>query len=259
MRLIFFGDVVGRPGRALLCKKLGQLKREHTADVVIVEGENSAGGFGITAEIAEEILAAGADAITLGNHAFNQVGFDRDIAKFKKICRPLNLEHCSGNTEVRVERNGYSMAITTVLGRTFMDQQASCPFIAIDNWIDAQMKRDPKTFLFVDVHAETTAEKGALGYYLDGRVCAVVGTHTHVPTADAHILPKGTAFITDVGMCGALNSVLGFEPRSAIAQFTLPTHTRLEVSKAEPMLQYVVIDVEESKARSIQHHVYVEK
>ena len=208
LKLLFIGDIVGKPGRDYVVRRLSEIREEWSLDLVIANGENAAGGSGITRNICEELAKAGVDAITLGDHVWDQRGFDLDINGIGNVCRPANLpEQCPGKRYLIVEHAGVRLGVLTVLWRTFMRMQSDCPFHCADRMLtDLSVQTDG---VLVEIHAETTSEKIALGWYLDGRVTVVVGTHTHVPTADATILPRGTAYLTDAGMTGPYQSVLG--------------------------------------------------
>ena len=217
MRIFYCGDVVARAGRDVVLENLQRLRDEYKIDVMLVNVENAAHGFGVTPAMCREFLAKGADILVLGNHFLNR----REIVPFldecKTIIRPLNIP--SGNAGrgfiVYELADGRKILVAQVLGRLFMEA-VDCPVQALDAVLQNNMLNRQVQAIFVDIHAEATSEKQALGYYLDGRVSCVAGTHTHVPTADARILPQSTAYITDVGMCGDYNSVLGFDTQAPI-------------------------------------------
>jgi 2',3'-cyclic-nucleotide 2'-phosphodiesterase len=199
LKLLFIGDIVGRPGRDIIAEKLPRLRADHAIDFVIANGENAAAGAGITGAIAKSLLASGVDAVTLGDHVWDQRGWESEIAQAERVCRPANLPRSNpGEDHLIITARGFRVAVFTVLGRTYINMKADCPFLAADRMIE-QLKAQADAIV-VEIHAEATSEKQALGWHLDGRVTAVLGTHTHVPTADATILPKGTAFMCDVGM-----------------------------------------------------------
>jgi 2',3'-cyclic-nucleotide 2'-phosphodiesterase len=233
MRLLFLGDVVGRSGRQALVQKLPELKRRYALDFVIVNGENAAGGFGITEAIVQDFLDAGADAVTLGNHAFDQREALVFIERQERLVRPLNLPQGTPGRGAGLfkAKNGADVLVINALGRVFMAEQ-DCPFRAIDNEITACRLGEGADVIFVDFHAEATSEKQAMGAFLDGRVSCVVGTHTHSPTSDERILPGGTAYISDVGMCGDYNSVLGMKVEEPLNRFL----TRIPKERFEPAL-----------------------
>ena len=208
LKLLFIGDIVGRPGRDILAEKLPRVRTEHGIDFVIANGENAAAGAGITGVLAKSILGCGVDAITLGDHVWDQRGWENEIVEIEHVCRPANLPKSNpGWDHLIIEKRGFRLAGFTVLGRSFMGMKADCPFLCADRMI-AQLKGQADAII-VEIHAEATSEKIALGWHLDGRVTAVLGTHTHVPTADGRVLPGGTAYISDVGMTGPRGGVIG--------------------------------------------------
>lgn len=238
MRLLFLGDLVGRSGRNAVIEALPGLRDRYDLDFVIVNAENSAGGFGITERILVDLLDAGADAVTLGNHAFDQRDALVFIERHPQLLRPLNYpKGTPGRGAALVEgKNGHSVLVINAQGRIFMPE-LDCPFRAIDHEITAcQVKRDADA-IFIDFHAEATSEKQALGHFVDGRVSAVVGTHTHVPTSDERVLAKGTAYMSDAGMCGVYNSVLGMKAAEPVNRFL----TRINSERFEPETGAVTI------------------
>ncbi len=231
-KILFLGDIVGRPGRTYVIERLASLKKELAADFVIVNGENAAGGAGITKKIADELIQAGVDAITLGDHVWDQKNFENEIGALEQVCRPANLpEQNPGRTFLIIERGGFRLGIFTVLGRNFLTLKSDCPFKTSDGLLETL--KDDCDSVFVEAHMEATSEKIALGWHLDGRAAAVVGTHTHVPTADFRVLPNGTAYMTDAGMCGPYQSVLGREVEPVISSFLDGRKRRFEVAKAD--------------------------
>lgn len=240
---MFVGDVVGRPGRKLLIEQVSRLKELYQLDFVVANGENSAAGAGITAKIARELVAAGVDGITLGDHVWDQKALAAEIDQMEALCRPANLpEVCPGRKFLILEKEGFRLAVFTVLGRTFMPPR-DCPFAEADRMLD-RLKGEADAVL-VEIHAEATSEKLGFGRYLDGRVAAVVGTHTHVATADATVLPKGTAYITDVGMTGPHESILGREIAPVVAKFLDGMPRRFEVATDDVRISAVLIDLDE--------------
>lgn len=233
MRFLFLGDVVGRSGRKALVETLPRLRADHALDFVVVNGENAAGGFGITESIHQDFLDAGADVVTLGNHAFDQRDALVFIERHERLIRPLNFPEGTPGKGAGMFRakNGADVLVINALGRVFM-QDIDCPFRAIDNEISACRLGESADAVFVDFHAEATSEKQALGAFLDGRVSCVAGTHTHSPTADHRILPGGTAYMSDVGMCGDYNSVLGMKASEPVNRFV----TRIPRERFEPAL-----------------------
>jgi metallophosphoesterase (TIGR00282 family) len=256
MRLLFLGDVVGRAGRKAVTETLPRLRRRYRLDFVVVNGENAAGGFGITEPILGELLAAGADVVTLGNHAFDQKDALVFIERQPRLIRPINFPPGTPGRGSGLFKaaNGADVLIINALGRVFMTE-LDCPFRAIDREVSAcRLKRDTDAVV-IDFHAEATSEKQALGHFLDGRVSCVVGTHTHAPTADEHVLPAGTGYISDVGMCGDYNSVLGMDPQEPVSRFL----TRIPRERFEPAMGPVTISglaVDIDDATGLAHRVH---
>jgi metallophosphoesterase (TIGR00282 family) len=249
LKLLFIGDIVGRPGRDIVAERLPRLRAEHSLDFVIANGENAAAGAGITGAIAKSILESGVDAITLGDHVWDQRGWENEIGEMEGVCRPANLPASNpGRDHLIIEARGFRVAVFTVLGRTFMGLKGECPFLCADRMIE-QLKAQADAII-VEVHAEATSEKQALGWHLDGRVTAVLGSHTHVPTADAAVLPNGTAFICDVGMTGPYASVLGREVRPVVARFMDGMPRRFEVATEDVRLSGALLEIGASMARA---------
>ncbi|MEX0852926.1 MAG: TIGR00282 family metallophosphoesterase, partial [Bauldia sp.] len=220
MRLLFLGDLVGRSGRTAAIERLPGLIADNRLDFVVVNGENAAGGFGITEEILNAVLGAGADVVTTGNHVFDQREALVFAERQERFLRPVNFPTGTPGRGVGiyVARNGASVLVINAMGRLFMDPLDD-PFAAIDKEIAACPLGEQADAIVVDFHAEATSEKQALAYHLDGRVTLLVGTHTHVPTSDYRILPGGTAYQSDVGMCGDYQSVIGMEPEEPLRRF----------------------------------------
>ena len=220
MKLLFLGDVIGRSGRAAVLEHLPRLIERHGFDFVVVNGENAAGGFGITEQIARDLLDAGADAITLGNHAFDQREALVFVEREPRVLRPVNFPAGTPGRGAYLftARSGARVLVINVMGRVFMDALDD-PFAAVDVAVAACPLVDACDAIVVDMHAEASSEKQALGHHLDGRVSLVVGTHTHVPTADHRVLAGGTAFQTDVGMCGDYDSVIGMQKDEPLHRF----------------------------------------
>ena len=236
--ILFVGDVVGSSGRRVAQAMLGPLRDELGADFVVVNGENAAGGIGITPKHAEELFRAGADVITLGNHTYRHREVWPYLEERRDILRPANfLPTQPGRGTATVERDGVTLGVVNLAGNLYMPQAAPA-LLAVDEALRAVSGAD---LVLVDIHAEATSEKVALGWYLDGKVTAVVGTHTHVPTADARVLPNGTAYITDVGMTGARGGVIGVRREQSIA--TMRTHMpqRYEPSDEDPWINAVLV------------------
>jgi hypothetical protein len=249
-----FGDVVAKPGRMAVLERIQDLREQYGIDLAIMNGENVAGGFSITPPLAEQLFAAGIDVMTGGNHTFDKREILPYLAKQPRLLRPANLPPDTPGQGLWLgEVNGAGVAVISLLGRLFM-QPADDPFRAADE-ILRRIETQAKVRL-IDFHTETTSEKAALAHYLDGRVTAVVGSHTHVQTADERILPQGAAFITDIGMTGSYSGVIGFAANDAIGRFTLAQGLgrRAELSTGEVLLCAVVIDIDEQtgQARSIQ-------
>jgi 2',3'-cyclic-nucleotide 2'-phosphodiesterase len=240
VRLLFVGDVVGGLGRRTLASLLPALRQEHALDFVVVNGENSAGGVGITERTARELLDMGADAITLGNHAYRHREVYEFLDRDDRIIRPANFPKGSpGRGHTVVERDGVRLGVINLSGQLYLDAVRS-PFSEADALVSEL--RGAADHVLVDMHAEATSEKVALGWHLDGRVTAVVGTHTHVPTADARVLPGGTAYITDVGMTGPRGGVIGVKREQALERFLTLTNVRFETSKEDPWLNAVLVE-----------------
>ena len=245
------GDVVGSPGRRALEALLPGLIERHSPDFVVVNGENSAGGVGITERIARAIFDLGVDAITLGNHAYRHAEVYDYLDREPRIVRPANYPKADpGRGHTVVERDGVRLGVVNLAGNIFLDPARS-PFAEADA-ILAEL-RGRADHVLVDMHAEATSEKVAMGWYLDGRVTACVGTHTHVPTADARVLPEGTAFITDVGMTGPRDGVIGVVREQAIRRFLTQRPVKFETATGDPWLNGVLIDAgDDGRARSIE-------
>ncbi|MEH3147006.1 MAG: TIGR00282 family metallophosphoesterase [Methylobacterium frigidaeris] len=247
MRLLFLGDVVGRPGRNVVADRLPALRERWRLDCVVVNGENAAGGFGITEAICDEILNAGADAVTLGNHSFDQREALVFIERQPRLVRPANYPPGTpgrGATVVETHR-GARVLVVNVMGRIFLDPLDD-PFAAAERELSACPLRDAADAVVVDVHAEATSEKEALSWFLDGRASLVVGTHTHVPTADHRILPGGTAYLSDAGMCGDYDSVLGMQRDEPVRRFLQKTPgARLEAATGEGTLCGLAVDTDD--------------
>lgn len=220
MKILFLGDVVGRSGREAALKAIPMLRKELKVDLLIVNGENAAGGFGITDKIAQEFYAVGTDVITTGNHVWDQRTILGTIDQDPRMLRPVNFPvGTPGRGVVAAKlKNGMSFVVVNVMARLFMDPLDD-PFRAVDEAIKSFTLGKTVDAIIIDVHGEASSEKMALGHYLDGRTSFVVGTHTHIPTADAMILPNGTAYQTDAGMCGDYNSVIGMKASGSVHRF----------------------------------------
>lgn len=242
MNILFIGDVVGRPGRNYLCNNLDRLVYEHNIDFTIINGENSAGGVGITKKTYDELIRMGADMITLGNHSWAKKEIFDFIEVSDKLVRPANYPGGTPGMGFRIaDKAGKSIAVVNLCGRVFMDC-LECPFKTIDEiLVEIKGKAD---IIIVDFHGEATSEKLAMGWYLDGKVHAVLGTHTHVQTSDERVLPGGTAYITDTGMTGPRDSILGVEKEIVIRKFITGMPARFEVASGEVLLGAVVIQLD---------------
>jgi metallophosphoesterase (TIGR00282 family) len=246
VRLLFIGDVVGSPGRRVVEELLPDLAKSEQPDFVVVNGENASGGVGITPKVAQALFDAGADAITLGNHAFRHRDVYAMLDSEPRIVRPANYPKAApGRGHTVIEKGGRKLAVVNLSGMVFLEAARS-PFAEADALL-AEL-RGRADHVLVDMHAEATSEKVALGWHLDGRVTACVGTHTHIPTADARVLPGGTAYVTDVGMTGARGGVIGVRREQAVARFLTQVPTRFEPSDDDPWLNAVVIDADDSGA-----------
>ncbi|KAA3631607.1 MAG: TIGR00282 family metallophosphoesterase [Proteobacteria bacterium] len=250
MLILFVGDVVAKGGRQVLFSSLEAFEAEYDIDLVVVNGENAAGGFGVTRAVVEEFFAHGVDVLTSGNHAWDKREALEFIDEMPRLLRPHNYPPGTPGSGwyVATARNGERVGILNTMGRVFMHPDLDCPFRCADEVLAAR-PADVKTVL-VDFHAEASSEKVAMGWYLDGRVSAVVGTHTHVPTADERLLPQGTAYISDVGMTGCYNSVIGMKTDLSLGRFVSKLPQRLEPANGPATLSAVLIDVDERSGRA---------
>jgi metallophosphoesterase (TIGR00282 family) len=248
-RILFIGDIVGKPGRELVRRGLGAIVAEHTIDCVIANAENAAAGFGITREIGEQLLDYGVDVMTSGNHIWDKKEALDYIGTEPRLLRPINYPvGVPGNGSYIVRaRNDVSVGVINAMGRVFM-LNIDDPFTVVAREVETMRQR--ARIIFVDFHAEATSEKIALGWHLDGRVSAIVGTHTHVQTADERILPKGTAYLTDVGMTGPHDSIIGVEIEAALGRFLTALPARFETATHNPRLNAVVIEADEQTGRA---------
>ena len=247
MRLLFLGDIVGRPGRNAVIERLPGLRDRWRLDCVVINGENAAGGFGITEAICDEILAAGADAVTLGNHTWDQRETLVFIERQPRLLRPVNYPPGTpGRGATLIDtRSGQRVLVVNVMGRLYMDPLDD-PFAAVDRELETCPMGQVADAVIIDVHAEATSEKEAMGHHLDGRTSLVVGTHTHVPTADHRILAGGTAYMSDAGMCGDYDSVLGMQKEESIRRFLQKTPgTRMEPALGEGTLSGIAVETDD--------------
>lgn len=250
VNILFIGDIVGKPGRQAISRVLHRLIDQHNIDLVIANGENASGGFGITAESAKELFNCGVNLFTSGNHIWDKKEALEYLKKEERIIRPSNYpEGAPGKgSMVYLTPGGIKVGVLNLEGRVFMDA-LDCPFKAADREI-ALLSQETK-IIFVDFHAEATSEKVSLGWYLDGRVSAVVGTHTHVQTADERILTAGTAYITDVGMTGAFDSVIGVRKDEPIYRFLTQLPAKFEVAKKDLRLNGVIVKIDDVSGRAL--------
>jgi metallophosphoesterase (TIGR00282 family) len=257
MRVLFIGDIVGSPGRRIVLERLADLVANEKLDLVIANGENAASGFGITPRLVEELLGAGCEVITGGNHIWDRKEIMEFAAKEPRLLRPANFAASNPGRGVYcgTARNGVPYAVLNLQGRVFMAPN-DCPFRTADREL-AALPAGVKVII-VDFHAEATSEKQAMGWYLDGRVSAVIGTHTHVATADARVLPQGTAYITDAGMTGPHNSVIGMDRKGVLQRFLDGLPGRFEVAEGDIRMSTVLVELDPATGRalSIKHHSY---
>ena len=257
MRILFIGDIVGAPGRQIVKDRLADIVSQQQIDLAIANCENAASGFGITPRLAEELFAAGAEVLTGGNHIWDRKEIFDFFPHESRLIRPANFPPGAPGSGLYAgtARNGAGYAVLNLQGRTFM-APIDCPF----HTAERELARIPSgtKIILVDIHAETTSEKQAMGWFLDGKASAVIGTHTHVATADARVLPRGTAFITDVGMTGPHDSIIGMEKQGIIERFLNGLPARFEVAAGDVQMHTALIDVDEStgRARSIEHLVF---
>lgn len=251
MKLLFVGDVVGGLGRRTLAALLPELRERHAPDFVVANGENAAGGVGITQKTARQMLEMGVDVLTLGNHAFRHTEVYPFLDDDERIVRPANFPVASpGRGVTVVERNGMALGVVNLSGMVFVEAARS-PFPEADAALAGLRGRT--THVLVDMHAETTSEKVAMGWHLDGRVTACLGTHTHVPTADARVLPDGTAYCTDVGMTGPRGGVIGVKREQVLKRFQTMTAVRFETATEDPWLNAVLVEADgDGRATAIE-------
>ncbi len=251
LKILFVGDVFGESGRETLKARMKELKSIHKPDFCIVNGENAAGGKGISYNTAQDIFESGMDAITMGNHTWARKEILNIIDSGIKIVRPANYpKGVPGKGRLIIEKNGVRLGIINLLGRVYMDQPVDCPFQTADREL-AFLKGQVDVTL-VDFHAEATSEKIAMGYYLDGRATCVVGTHTHVQTADERILDKGTAYISDVGMTGPSEGIIGVNKDLIIKKFTLGLPIQHEIAEGRTQLNAVIITIDEVTKKAVE-------
>ncbi len=247
-RILFVADVVGQPGREAVKAILPRLRKELNPDLVVVNGENSAAGFGITAKLAGELMSYGADVITTGNHVFSQKEFVAELPTLERVIRPANYPpDAPGKGWCVVEAAGHEVLVMNLMGRIFTAENLDDPFRAAD----AILAAHPNVRLvFCDMHAEATSEKNAMGWHLNGRVSAVVGTHTHIPTSDARVLPGGTAYVTDVGMVGPRDGCIGMDKDIVLKRFLTGVPNRFVVATGVVTFNSVLVTINSSSGRA---------
>jgi metallophosphoesterase (TIGR00282 family) len=250
-RLLFIGDIVGKPGRTAIIRELHRLVDQYRIDLAIANGENAAGGFGITPDTANELFSQGIHLLTSGNHIWDKKETSRYLEEETRLLRPANYPPGNaGSGSVVIETSaGIKVGVLNLEGRVYM-KNLDCPFRVADAELEQLKQQTP--IILVDIHAEATSEKAALGWYLDGRISAIVGTHTHVQTADERILPGGTAYISDVGMTGSFDSIIGMDKNQAIQRFLTQQSVKFDLPKKNIRLNAVVITVETASGKAIK-------
>ena len=248
MRVLVVGDIVGSPGRAVFREVVARLRASGAVHAVVANAENAAAGNGITGDLADELFKAGADVLTLGDHTWNQKDIETYIAREKRLLRPANFApSCPGHGWVTVQTSQGPLTVINLMGRVFLPPM-DCPFRTVDALLTSIPGGTP---VLVDLHAEATSEKIAMGWHLDGRVAAVIGTHTHVQTSDEKLLPKGTAYITDIGMTGPVTSVIGREVEPVLRKFLTGMPSKFDVAKGPAALEGVIIEVDRVTTRAV--------
>lgn len=250
MKILFFGDIIGRPGRKALADALKTLRRMLELDAVLANAENASGGIGLNAKAAKELLALPVEALTSGNHIWKHKDIFAYFNETERLLRPANYPAGAPGSGVGVyeAKDGTPFAVINLMGRTYMEA-VDCPFQTAETLL-ATLPGDVKVRL-VDFHAEATSEKKAMGYFLDGRVSAVLGTHTHVQTNDPRVLPKGTACLTDIGMCGPLDSIIGMEAQTIVGRFISRLPVRFEVAKGPVRLEGALCEIDSATGRAV--------
>jgi metallophosphoesterase (TIGR00282 family) len=250
-RILALGDIVGRPGRQVICQKLPAVVRQHQVDLVIANGENIAGGSGITANLFNKLRSYGVDVVTLGDHVYKRLDIVQTLQNSERIVRPANLASTAAGRQFTVVKSnsGVNVAVFNLLGRIFMNLPADDPFAAADRVL-SQLPNGVKVVV-CDMHAEATSEKVAMGHWLDGRASLVFGTHTHIPTADAKILPGGTAYQSDLGMCGPYDSVLGRRKDRVVKYMTTNMPHMFEVATGDVRMCGVLVEINPDTGKAI--------
>lgn len=252
LRILFLGDIVGEPGRKAVISRLASIREAESIDFVIANGENAAAGRGITPKIAIDLLRAGIAVITSGDHIWDQGEIVDFMEMEPRMLRPLNYPPgVPGGGSIVLETAKGKVAVINAQGRTFMQPPLENPFLAVEEEVSKLKEEEEVKVIFVDFHAETTSEKISMGYALDGLVSAVVGTHTHVQTADERVFPGGTAFLCDAGMCGPLDSVLGREAGPVVERFRSAMPSRFPVARGIVGLRGAIVDVDESSGKAL--------
>jgi metallophosphoesterase (TIGR00282 family) len=257
MQILFLGDIVGRGARRAIRRTLRRLRNEESLEFVVANGENASGGRGLDPDAADELFDSGIDVLTTGNHVWQHDRLLPMLEREPRVLRPANFPEGNpghGST-VQTARNGVAVGVVNLIGRAFMGP-ADCPFRAADRALSSLAGNAP--IVFVDMHAETTSEKVAMGWYLAGRASAVVGSHTHVQTADERVLPGGTAYLTDAGMCGPTESVIGMRKEEVIRRFLSQRPERFEVARGPIVLQGAIVDVDAESGRAVSIRRYAE-
>ncbi len=249
-RIFFIGDIVGRPGRDIITNHLSALREAYQVDLAVANGENAAGGSGITGSIAAQLLKAGVDGITLGDHCWDQKEWAAEIDHYEQVCRPANFPRAQpGRSSLVLDGpDGFRLGIVTVLGRQYMKVHTEDPFACADRML-AELETQGVAHVLVEIHAEATSEKVAMGWHLDGRAIGVIGTHTHIPTADLKVLPQGSAYQTDVGMTGPYRSVLGRDVNAVLGKFRDGMPRRFPVAEQDVKLCGCILDFDPEAGR----------
>ena len=252
MNILCIGDIVGKPGRSALEEALPGLKKEFQIDLAVVNAENAAGGAGLTPKIAQELFKAGCDVLTLGDHVWDQKELEEYLGQADAVIRPANFpEGTPGHGWcIKKTASGQAVGVVNLLGRVFMRYHLACPFRTLEHIIEQIQKETP--VIIVDMHAEATSEKVALGHFVDGRVSAVFGTHTHIQTSDEKILPKGTAYITDLGMTGPYDSVIGQAKEDIIKRFLTSMPVKFHVAENDVVVHGIVVKIDGKTGRARQ-------
>lgn len=251
MKVLFIGDIVGGPGRMAMARIATRYKAEGRADVVVANAENSAAGRGLTSRLADELFAGGADALTMGDHVWDQKEFLAYVDREPRVVRALNLPPgCPGKGAITIPTPAGPLTILQLMGRTFMNSGADCPFRAADDWL--KKNGGAGKMILVDMHAEATSEKVAMGKYLDGRVSAVLGTHTHIQTADEAVTAKGTAYMTDLGMTGPCDSVIGRTTDAIVTRFITGMPTKFEIASGDVRLHGALLTLDPATGKALK-------